>query len=98
MSGGASFNINHESISDTIDREIFDELGSGDENENEDEEDLENKLSPWKKSFAELKSLMVPLPNEMGSIYKRIITNGIDDAIQSNPNCQIQWNYRWATT
>ena len=93
MSGGASFNINHESISDTIDREIFDELGSGDENEDE-EEDLENKLSPWKKSFAELKSLMVQLPNEMGRIYKRIITNGTDELMPSNPNCQIQWNYR----
>ncbi|XP_055305098.1 inactive peptidyl-prolyl cis-trans isomerase shutdown [Sitodiplosis mosellana] len=90
LSGGASFNINHKSMAETIDQDIFDEVGSGDENE--DEEDLDIKLSPWKKSFAELKLSMVQVPNEMGSVYKRIITKGIDEVMNS-PNCRIRWTF-----
>lgn len=90
LAGGASFNINQESIAETIDPDIFDEYGSGDENE--DDEDLDSKLSPWKKSFAELKLMMVQVPTEYGGVYKCVITEGIDDMMDSQ-NCQIRWTF-----
>lgn len=92
LNGGTSFNINHESIAETIDQDIFEELGSSDENDEVDDDDDDSRISPWKKSFAELKLLMEPLPNEFGTVYKRVITEGIDDVMDSE-NCRIRWTF-----
>lgn len=60
-------------MAETIDQDIFDEAGSdGDDNTDPDEE-LDSKLSPWRKSFDELKMLMVQVPYEMGTIYVLIL-------------------------
>lgn len=78
-------------MAETIDQDIFDEAGSGDDDD-DDELDEDSKLSPWKKSFNELIPLMVAVPNDYGTVYKRIITDGIDEAIGSR-NCRFQWTY-----
>lgn len=93
LSGGTSFQINHDNMAETIDQDIFDEVGSDDDGENDDpNEDLDNKLSPWKKSFGELKMLMVEVPNPYGKVYKRIITEGVDEVVTSH-NCEIRWTF-----
>lgn len=92
LSGGASFKLNHENLAETIDQDIFDEIGSGDENDDDEDEDIDSKLSPWKKSFADLKLLMTVLPNALGTVHKRVITEGLDDLMDSE-NCRIRWTF-----
>lgn len=91
LSTGASFKINSESMAETIDQDIFDNDGSDVEDSCSDE-DHDSRISPWKKGFDELKMLMVQVPNEHGTIYKRIITDGNGDVVGDN-NCQIKWTY-----
>lgn len=78
-------------MADLIDQEIFDEAGS-DDDDNEIVEDFESKISPWKKSFAELKAQMESIPCNIGSVYKRIITEGNGDVMKSN-KCRMEWVY-----
>ncbi|XP_031632253.1 inactive peptidyl-prolyl cis-trans isomerase shutdown-like [Contarinia nasturtii] len=93
LSTGSNFKINQESMAETIDQEIFDDAGS-DDDDGELDEDFDSKLSPWKKSFTELKTLMVNVPNKFGSasIYKRIISEGKGEVMQSY-NCRIEWTF-----
>lgn len=91
MSTGTSFKINNDSIADTIDQDIFDDHGSDGE-DNFSDEDNDSHISPWKNSFDELKMLMVQVPNEYGTIYKRIVIDGSGDVVGDN-NCQIKWTY-----
>lgn len=91
LSSGTTFNINHERMAENVDLDILDEAGS-DSDDNVSDEDIESKISPWKKSFSELKLLMEPVPYSNGLVYKRLITEGVDD-IMDNQNCRIQWKY-----
>lgn len=73
-----------------MDAEIFDEAGS---DYDEDDDDYEGKISPWKKRFDELKPLMEPLVNDAnGWVFKRITTEGSGD-VMGDRNCRIQWSY-----
>lgn len=77
-------------MANSMDPEIFDEAGS---DYDEDDEDYEGKISPWKKRFDELKPLMEPLVDDANAwIYKRIITEGNGD-VMGDRNCRIQWSY-----
>lgn len=78
-------------MAERMDAEIFDEAGSdGDEY---DGDDYEANMSPWKKTFDELKPLMkVVQIDANGWVYKRIISEGHGDAM-GNRNCRIQWSY-----
>lgn len=91
LSTGATFQINLNNMAETFDPEIFDEAGSDDDGDAPDE-DLDSKLSPWKKGFDELKTMMVEVPNLYGTIYKRITTEGMNEAMGSR-NCRFQWTY-----
>lgn len=79
-------------MAETIDDEIFDEDGSDGEVNLSDDDDADSKLSPWKKSFDELKMLMVQVPNEYGTIYKRIVVVGDGDVIGQG-NSRIKWTF-----
>lgn len=87
MSTGATFQINLNNMAETFDPEIFDEAGSDDDGDDPDED-----LSPWKKSFDELKKMMVEVHNLYGTVLKRITTEGMNEAMGSR-NCRFQWTY-----
>lgn len=79
-------------MAENFDQEIFDDAGSDDDDDDDNVEDSESKLSPWKKSFTELKAQMEQVPNDFGSVYKRIITEGNGDVMKSN-KCRIEWMF-----
>lgn len=79
-------------MANSMDPDIFDEAGS-DYDEDGDVDDYEGKISPWKKTFDELKPLMEPLVNDAnGWVFKRIISEGSGD-VMGDRNCRIQWSY-----
>lgn len=91
LSAGASFQINYQNVLDKMDQQLFDELGS-DDDDDDDDDDCDSQMSPWKKSFAELKQLMEKVPNPWASIYKRITSEGRGD-IMGNRNGRIEWTF-----
>lgn len=91
LSRGAEFNINQENLAETLDQDIFDEAGSDDDDYDSNEEN-DNNLTPWEKSFDELKLTMVQVPNIFGIIHKRIITDGVDD-VMGQQDCRMQCSY-----
>lgn len=50
----------------------------------------EAKTTPWLQSFAELKEMMVKIPDR--DIYKRIVTEGNGDVL-GNRTCRLKWIY-----
>lgn len=78
-------------MAESIDQDILDEAGS-DSDDNETDDDIESKMSPWKKSFNELKQLMELVPNTNDLVFKRIITEGVGLPM-GNQNCRIHWKY-----
>lgn len=75
---------------ESMDPEIFGDAGS--DEEESDQDDTDSKFSPWKKSFDELKSMMVEVPNEFAKIFKKIVREGEEEPI-GDRNCRIQWTY-----
>lgn len=77
-------------MADTMNPDLLDDVGSDSDDDYDD--DNENKWSPWKKSFNELKTQMELMPNCDGLVYKRIITDGVGETM-SDKNCRIHWRY-----
>lgn len=78
-------------MSDAVDEDIFNYGSGGSDDENEQDLNYADETqSPWQKSFDELRTKMVKLPNE--NIYKRIITAG-EGEVMGMRKCRIKWEY-----
>lgn len=85
------FEINQERMRDAIDDKIFNDADGGSDDEiDEPDVYVNEKLSPWLQTFKELKKQMVQIPNE--KIYKRTIAEGKGEVMESNMY-RIQWTY-----
>lgn len=89
ISGGTNFRINEDRMAELIDENMYFD-GSESDEEEETQEDMKSKLSPWSKSFDELRELMVKIPSH--NIYKRTVNEGVGE-VMGHRRCQIDWQY-----
>ncbi|XP_052859983.1 inactive peptidyl-prolyl cis-trans isomerase shutdown-like [Anopheles cruzii] len=87
LNGGTEFSLDADFKSDAAGDELFldDDYGSSDD----DEERYKQLLAPWDRSFAELRTTMVPV-SEL--IYKRIARRGVGEPIKGNICVTIDYN------
>ncbi|XP_053670206.1 inactive peptidyl-prolyl cis-trans isomerase shutdown [Anopheles nili] len=87
LNGGAEFQIDTDFKDDNQGEEYFidDDYGSADE----DEEKYKQLLTPWTRSFDELRQEMVQLSEHM---YKRVMQSGVGEPLSGNIRVAIDYN------
>lgn len=89
LKDGATFEVNSDFNRDDEDG-IFDDINDGDDDEFFNNLTKKPVMSPWEKSYAELKESMTQLPN--GLIWKKIVKEGIGE-LMPQEKCRATIHY-----